>query len=359
MIKFKKIQDADIKGKTVFLRADVDVPIEKGTIKDDSRLRAWFPTLEYLLKNQAEVFLGGHLGRPKKQFSIHNSQFTILESELSLKPVAEWINKELELHSNVEEIEVNGFKAFKTKGNVVILENLRFYREEEENDDNFSKQLSSIGEVYVNDAFASSHRKHASIVGITNFMPSFAGFRLLEEVETLSKILEKPKRPLCIVLGGAKIETKLPLVEKMHKFADFVLVGGEIAENDKVLLKVQHEKINGKKSVLLVADLTNDKKDITLKSAQNFLQIAQASETIVWNGPLGLVEEKKSREGTDIFSHGLSKILNFKVVGGGDTISFLKEVNLLKDFSFVSIGGGAMLEFLAGDKLPGLVVLEK
>ena len=359
MIKLRKIQEADIKNKKVFLRVDVDVPIENNTIKDDSRLKAWFPTLEYLLKNQAEVFLGGHLGRPKKQFSIYKSQLKVSESKLSLKPVARWINKELELHSNIEEVEVNGFKAFKTKGNVVILENLRFYKEEEKNDDNFSKQLASIGEVYINDAFASSHRKHASIVGITKYLPSFAGLRLLEEVEVLGKILEKPKRPLCIVLGGAKIETKLPLVEQMHIFADFVLVGGEIAENDRILLKVQHEKINGKKSVLIIADLTKDNKDITPKSAQNFLQIAQTSETIVWNGPLGFVEKKKSRVGTYIFSHGLSKILNFKVVGGGDTLSFLKEENLLKDFSFDSIGGGAMLEFLADDKLPGLVALEK
>ncbi len=361
-MNLKNIEREDFKGKKVFLRVDLDVPIKSGKILDDLRLKAWFPTLEFLLKNGAEVVLAGHLGRPKKQFPISNFQFSKENEKFSLKPIAQWVNNQLELHSDLDEVEVNRFKAFKTKGSVIILENLRFYKEEEEDDEEFSKQLALFADIYVNDAFASSHRAHASIVGITKFLPSFAGIRLLEEVKVLSQILENPKKPMCVILGGAKIETKLPLVEKMHQFADYVLVGGEIAENTKVLLKVAHEKISAEqhtKSALLIADLTSNQKDITQKSAQNFLQIAQKCETIVWNGPMGMVEEEKSKSGTLDLATGLSKILGYKIVGGGDTLSFLKENNLLKHYDFVSIGGGAMLELLAGEELPGLVVLEK
>lgn len=343
----KNIQDIDVKGKTVFLRADLDVPIIDGEITDDTRLKAWFPTLELLLKNQAHVFIAGHLGRPEG-----------IDEKLSLKPVALWVKKALELHNELEVIDLDGFKAFKITGKLYLLENLRFYKEEEENNEEFSKKLASLADIYVNDAFASSHRAHASIVGVAKFLPSFAGFRLEKEVEVLSKVLENPKRPLCVIIGGAKIETKLPLVEKMHAFADYVLVGGEIAENDKVLLKIQHEKIQGQKSALLVADLTKNSKDITTKSAENFVQIVLNANTIVWNGPMGLVEEKESQNGTNILAQGLSKISAEKIAGGGDTIAYLKKNNFLDNFSFVSTGGGAMLEFLAGEKLPGLEVLK-
>lgn len=348
----------DLYNKKVFLRADLDVPLKPSAISnqqlvisDDTRLKAWLPTLEVLLKNQAHIFIAGHLGRPEG----NNEKF-------SLKSVALWVKKELELHNELEVVDLNGFKAFKITGNVFLLENLRFYKEEEDGNEDFAKKLASLAEIYVNDAFSACHRVHASIVGIPKFIPSFAGLRLEKEVEVLSKVLENPKRPLCVIIGGAKIETKLPLVEKMHAFADYVLVGGEIAENDKVLLKVQHEKINppagGQKSTLLAADLNEDKKDITLKSAENFLQIAKNCQTIVWNGPMGLVEEKENQNGTNILAEGLSKISAEKIVGGGDTIAYLKKNNLLNNFSFVSTGGGAMLEFLSGEKLPGLAVLE-
>jgi phosphoglycerate kinase len=177
-------------------------------------------------------------------------------------------------------------------------------------------------------------------------------------VKVLSGVLENPKRPLGVVIGGAKIETKLPLVEKMHGFADYVLVGGEIVENDKVILKVAHEKVPGR-SMLLMADTLENKQDITLRSVENFLQVLQNAKTIVWNGPLGQIEEEEFQKGTEILAQGIVRIPAFTIVGGGDTIGFLKKKNLLKEFSFASIGGGAMLEFLAGEKLPGLVVLKQ
>lgn len=369
MMNLRNIEEADVKNKTVFLRADLDVPIENSKITDDSRLKAWLPTLEYLLKNQAEVIIGGHLGRPQKQFLISNFQFPKENEEFSLEPVVRWVSKRLSktpfdtmYHRLV--YDTVPIQYFKILPNLFILENLRFFKEEEENPSTssgqaFAKKLASLAQVYVNDAFASSHRAHASIVGITEYLPSFAGLRLQREVGELSKVIENPKRPLAIIIGGAKIETKLPLVEKMHHFADFVLVGGEIAENDKILLKVQHEKIEGRKSALLVADLTENKKDITQKSAENFLQICQTANTIVWNGPMGLIEEEENALGTKILAEALSKLGSHKIVGGGDTVSYLNKINLLSKFNFVSTGGGAMLEFLSGDKLPGLIALQK
>lgn len=356
----RSIKQADVKDKIVFLRADLDIPLNNGLIVDDTRLNSWFPTLEYLLKQNAKIIIAGHLGRPKKQFTIHNSQFTISEPELSLKPVAEWIAGKLRIQNSELRIQdINGFSGWKLSENFFLLENLRFYKQEEENDPDFSQKLALLAQVYVNDAFASTHRAHASIVGITKYLPSYAGLRLEKEVEVLSEILEKPKRPLCVIIGGAKIETKLPLVSKMHGFADYVLVGGEIAENDKILLKVAHEKTIGRRSALLVADLTQNSKDITQKSAENFVQIVKNANTIIWNGPMGLVEEKENQNGTNILANGIVEAVADTVVGGGDTIAFLKERKLLEEFTFVSTGGGAMLEFLAGIKLPGLVVLEK
>ncbi|MBI4098254.1 MAG: phosphoglycerate kinase, partial [Candidatus Levybacteria bacterium] len=239
---------------------------------------------------------------------------------------------------------------------LLILENIRFFKEEEENNETFSRKLSALGDLYVNDAFASSHRKSASIVGITSFLPSYAGPRLILEAITLSKIIDSPKRPLTIIIGGSKIETKLPLVEKMHHFADYVLVGGEIAEQDKILLRIQHDRKKGKKAILLVADVTPEKDDITQKSLENFIQVIKNSKTVVWNGPMGFLEKGKTFT-TFRIAEEISDKVSYSVVGGGDTLSFLSKKNLLDDFTFVSSGGGAMLEFLSGEKLPGLEVL--
>lgn len=349
MYNLKNIKDADVRNKKVLLRIDADVPIKDRKIEDTSRLKAWFPTLEYLLTKQAHVFIAGHLGRPQG-----------VDERFSLSPIAHWIKSQLELHNDLKVTDINGFKAWKLTGNVFVLENLRFYKQEEENDINFSQKLASLADIYVNDAFASSHRAHASIVGVTKYLSSFAGLRLIEEVGVLSKVLENPKRPLGVIIGGAKIETKLPLVEKMHHFADYVMVGGEIVENDKVLLKVAHEKIQGQKSALLLADLNEQNSDVTLKSVENFVQISKKCQTIVWNGPMGFIENPAgTNHATLVLAKELSEIGSYIIVGGGDTVGFLKENNLLDKFSFVSTGGGAMLEFLAGVKLPGLKLLEK
>jgi phosphoglycerate kinase len=346
MKKLSDLKNEELVGKNIFLRADLDVPIKNGVIEDDIRLKAWFPTLELLIKNNCTVYIAGHLGRPEG-----------VDEKFSIRVIAHFLKKELNINQDTEVVEKDGFKLYKLTDKLFLFENLRFYKEEEGGDSDFSRKLSSFVDIYINDAFSASHRAHASIVGIPKLIPSFAGLRLEKEVEVLSEVLERPKRPLCIIIGGAKIETKLPLVEKMHHFADYVLVGGEIAENDKVLLKVSHEKVTNRKSALIVADLTENSKDITLKSAENFVQIIKISNTVIWNGPMGLFEEKENEKGTEILANGIIEASVDTIVGGGDTLSFLKSKDLLSKFTFISMGGGAMLEFLSGQNLPGIDAL--
>ena len=371
-MKLPLLKQAKVSGKTFFLRADLDVPLsqqttnnrQQTTILDDSRLLSWMPTLEYLLENGAKVVIAGHLGRPEHV----NHESRIMNHEFSLRPVAEWLYKKLEVRSQELEVtKIGEFDGWRLSDNLFLLENLRFYKGEEENDKEFAKKLASFADIYVNDAFAASHRAHASIVGVPKYLPHFAGLSLRKEIEILSKVLEEPDRPLVVIVGGAKIETKLPLVEKMHHFADYVLVGGKIAQQTRMLLKVQHEKLKGVKSALLVADLNEEETDITPKSVENFLQIVALAKTVVWNGPVGKTQnsklrtqnsEKDSGMGTRELAKGIVKSKAYSVVGGGDTIGFLKRINLLDKFSFVSTGGGAMLEFLSASMLVGIKALE-
>ena len=351
------LRNADVKEKTVFLRADLDVPLVGGKIEDDTRLLSAIPTIEYLLKNNAKVIIAGHLGRPKP-----NSEFRIQNSEFSLKPVAHWFASKLEIRNWKLEIRnLNGFEGWEIVKNIFLLENLRFFEGEEKNDPEFAKKLALLADIYVNDAFAMCHRDHASIAGITKFLPHFTGFHLEKEITNLTKSLENPKRPLVVIVGGKKIETKLPLVEKMHRIADYVLVGGKIAQESKELIKEQHEKIKGQKAVLLIADSNSDKTDITEQDAENFLQILSLAKTIVWNGSMGIIggksENLKTEAGTKKITEGILKTNAYTIVGGGDTVEYLNKLGVLDKFSFASTGGGAMLAFLSGEKLPGLKAL--
>jgi phosphoglycerate kinase len=341
----KSISDADVKNKKVFVRLDFDVPIKNGQIEDDSRLLSGLETVKYLLEKDAVVVAAGHIGRPEGE-----------DPKFSCEIVAKWFHKKF-LDTSLEPTEVEGLKGWKLSDNLFVLENLRFDPGEEKNDSDFSQKLAATAQIYVNESFGVAHRAHASITGVAKLLPHYAGYHLMHEVKVLSKTLTDPKRPLTIIIGGAKIETKLPLISKMHRFADYVLVGGELAEQTKVLVKEAHEKISGQKAMLIVADLTSDKFDITPNSVENFEQAIDKSATIVWNGPMGFIEEGHTQATVE-----LAKVLNkssaYKIIGGGDTIGFLSGENLVNHFDLVSVGGGAMLEFLAGEKLPGLVALE-
>ncbi len=366
------LKEARISGKTVFLRADLDVPLSEVRsqksevrIEDDTRLKAALPTIEYLLKQNCKVIIAGHLGRPKPS----NSQFAIRNSEFSLEPIAEWFDLRFKINDLRfgKRGECDGWEI---GDSIFLLENLRFH-EGEENPTTasgleFSKKLASLADIYVNDAFAMCHRNHASIVGITNFLPHFAGFHLEEEITNLSRAMDAPKRPLVVIVGGKKIETKLPIVSKMHRIADYVLVGGKIAQESKELAKEQHENIKGQKAVLIVADSNDEGSDISEKDAENFLQIIALAKTIIWNGSMGIIGNEKlkmknekldTEKGTRMIAEGILKTNAYTIVGGGDTVEYLNKLGVLSKFSFASTGGGAMLSFLSGEQLPGLAAL--
>lgn len=344
------LESARVTGKRVFVRCDFDVPLdEKSRITDDTRLVSGVSTIEYLIEQGATVIAAGHLGRPNPVYGIQNTEYSLL-------PVAQWFTEEFP-GSSLTETTLGEFKAWKIKENFYILENLRFYKGEEEDDPSFAGKLSRISDIYVNEAFGSSHRAHASIVGVCRLLPHFAGFHFQKEVRILSGVFRDPRRPLTVIIGGAKMETKLPLVSKMHRFSDFILVGGEVAESDQNILKEEHAQISGQKAQIIVAKLNQDRTDITPESLEGFEKIIAISHMIIWNGPMGFIEK-----GFGDSSLKLAKAIldspAYKIVGGGDTLAFLNKYHLLDKFSFSSVGGGAMLDFLSSGNLPGILALQ-
>lgn len=344
------IRTADVENKTVLVRLDTDVPVENGQITDDSRLKAGLATVASVLDRGGKIVILGHLGRPDGE----------VVSALSLAPVAKWFAEKLRVGSEkLEVIKFGDFDGWKLHENVSVLENLRFYSGEEKNDPEFAIQLAKLGQVYTNDSFAVSHREHCSVVGIATLLPHFAGVRLQEEVSVLDGLLNNPKRPMVVVIGGAKMETKLPLITTMEKIADHVLVGGKIAS------EYRNSDINPK---VLVGTLNAEGTDVTEESIEKFLSIINSCATVVWNGPMGVINSKfkiksselnfdESSKGTVLLAQGIAKSSAYKVVGGGDTVEFIQRMGLTDKFDFVSTGGGAMLAFLSGENLPGLEVL--
>lgn len=330
----KTLQDLpDIVDKIVLLRADFDVAIEGEKILDNTRIKAAIPTIKVLLDKKSKIILLSHLGRPQG-----------VDKTLSLKPIKEvletLIGQKVNFFDNLED---------KNFTSLNLLENLRFWPEEETNDLKFAKKLASLGEFYVNDSFAVCHRAHASIAGVPQFLPSFAGLRLEEEVKKLTQILKQPKNPLIAIIGGAKIETKLPAIKNLAKVADKVLVGG------KLIFEIQKENLEPN---IIVASDDIDTKDIGKESIENFSQIISEAGEIIWNGPLGLFEQEKYAVGTKAIAQAIIDSGAYSVVGGGETIAALNKFGFLDKMGYVSTGGGAMLEFLAGKKLPGLEALE-
>lgn len=318
----------DLKNKRVLLRLDLDVPVENGVITEDSRLRASVPTVSYLQENSAsQIIILGHRGRPDGKY----------DKSLNFKPVEDQL-REILKNEKIDDSKIS------------FEENLRFNRGEEENDPNFAKELAKKGDIYVNDAFGVCHRETASIVGLPKLLPHAAGIHLLEEVEYLSRILENPKKPVVFVLAGGKME-KAVFIEKFLDHAEVVLVGGALALGVSSYCR---EKDGG--MCVVAAQVTNDGKDITPGSAKNFAEIIKSAGTIVWNGPMGDIDSG-FWDGTKIVAGAIANSQAYKVAGGGDTIHVLKELNIALKMDYVSVGGGAMLEFLAYDDLPGLRAL--
>lgn len=369
-IKLRKIQEANVRDKFVLVRTDFNVPLKDGKILDDSRIRAALPTINYLRKKGAKIVLMSHLGRPDGNFV----------ANLSLKPVArrlsELLRHYVEFVTNYMAGDGIGYYSSDLyPGDVLLLENLRFYPEEELNGSEFAKELAAYANIYVDDAFGAMHRAHASITGVTRYLPSYAGLLVQKEVENLSK-LKHAKHPFTAIIGGAKTD-KLGLIRDLLKKVDYLVVGGLLAN---VLLKARGEKINvtadkkilseakkfcNSKKLILPVDFAKDKtgkiatKDIGPKTIELIKDIVKKSKTIFWAGPLGVIEERQFRKGTYEIARAIAKSKAFTVIGGGTSAEVVFDLKLEKKFSWVSTGGGASIAFVQGKSLPGLEVLRK
>lgn len=393
----KTVKDLDVKGKKVLVRVDFNVPLSKenkGEIADDTRIKAALPTIDYLLDNGAAVILMSHLGRPKGD---NNDEFV-------LKPVADWLEKHYgdkfhffpspEVVDDKVKEEVSNLK----EGEVALLENTRFDAGESKNNEEFSKKLASLADLYVNDAFGTSHRAHSSNVGVASILPSAVGLLIEKEIDIMGKALENPEHPFVSILGGAKVSDKIGVIENLLTKVDTILIGGGMAytflkaqgkeigksllEEDKIdlsldLLKRASE--NGVEILLpvdvVVADeiasgveteivdidsIPADKEalDIGPKTAELFAQKIKDAKTVVWNGPMGVFEIKEFANGTNEVASALAQADATTIVGGGDSALAIEMAGLKDKITHVSTGGGASLEFLEGKDLPGISAIE-
>lgn len=344
----KKIQEADLKNRKVLVRADFNVGIVDGVIQEKFKLEACKETVEYVLSQEgSRVALCSHLGRPEGKVSM---DFSLSQLREDLENILK--RKVIFVDDCIGE-KVGFALGNVDSGEVLLLENTRFYEGEEKNDEDFSEKLASNFDVFVNEAFSVCHRDQSSVTGVTKFMPSYAGFWLQKEIESMEKVLDNPGRPAIAIIGGAKIETKLPLIKLFEDKYEKVLVGGKIA-NEAI-----DQKIIFSDKVILPVDFSDDqRRDIGEKTIQEFEKNIAEAKTIVWNGPMGKFEEKP-------FDNATRKILNkvvssdaFTLIGGGESVQVLEENNLMDKVSFVSTGGGAMLEYLSGNKMPGIEALK-
>lgn len=397
------IRKANIKNKRVLLRADFNVPIARlraargqarRMVADDFRIRQTIPTIRLLLRRHNGIVLITHLGRPNN--AKHETR-NMRQEILSVQPIARYLSRILrkKIHFIKDPFSRDGLRAIRTlkPGEIAMIENIRFWKGEEQNSHVFAKQLACLGDVFVNDAFGASHRAHASVTGITKFLPSYAGLLLEKEVQTLERVMKRPGRPYLAILGGVKIADKLPLLLRFLRDADGILLAGALANT--VLAKTgfqvgrshkdssfrNTERLYQNRKILFPCDAVVAKKlregtktrirkigevardemilDLGPKTLELFSQSMRGAKTIVWNGPVGMTDYKTFSAGTIALAKALKKIRAFKVVGGGDTVAVLRKYNLLSGFSHVSTGGGAMLEFLVGKKLPGVEALKQ
>jgi phosphoglycerate kinase len=385
------IEQLELGGRRVFLRADLNVPLEGQTVTDDTRLTAVMPTIEYALKAGAAVVLASHLGRPKGKPA----------PEFSLRPVADrlgaLLGRPVPLADDCVGTETEGRARALGAGEILLLENLRFHAEEEANDDGFARQLAALADCYVNDAFAAAHRAHASIEAITHHLkPAAAGLLMRRELTALTRILERPDRPLVAILGGAKVSDKVTLVEHLLERVDALLIGGGMAftflralghdvgrslvEADRVetarrvleaarrrgvqlVLPVDVVVASGLDSpegrVVGVREMPSSQMglDIGPRSVERFAASVRGARTIVWNGPMGVFEKPPFAAGTLALARAVAEGPAFSVVGGGDTVAAVTRAGVAERIGYISTAGGAFLEFLEGRTLPGVEAL--
>ncbi len=390
----KTVKDIDVTGKKVLVRCDFNVPQDKetGEITDNRRIKAALPTIQYLLDNNAKVILCSHLGRPKGE----------VNPKYSLKPVAEELSKllgkEVKLAKDVVGEDAKRLTENMKEGEIVLLENVRFHKEEEQNDPEFSKELASLAEIYVNDAFGTAHRAHSSTAGVANYLPAVSGFLIEKELEFLGGALENPKRPFVAILGGAKVSDKIGVIENLLDKVDTLIIGGgmaytffkaqgfnigtSICEEDKLDLAREILEKAKKKNVDLLLPVDNkvakefsaDSKyievpsneipdgymglDIGTKTIEKYKEVLKNAKTIVWNGPLGVFEFEKFAYGTNEIAKILANLDATTIIGGGDSAAAIEKQGLADKMTHISTGGGASLEFLEGKELPGISCLQ-
>ena len=334
----KTLRDFDFKDKRVLVRCDFNVPLDdKGNISDDFRIKQTVPTIEYLIEKGAKVILMSHLGRPDgkvvESLRMNSVQTRLMEYlDVSVTKAPDCVGPEIEKWTREMQ-----------SGEVLLLENVQFNPGEKTNDQNFAKTLASYADIFILEAFGQAHRNYASIASIQKYLPSGAGFLLEKEINVLTDLMKNPKKPLVVIIGGAKVETKVKLIDKISEIADCILVNPLIgAASSKVIVPL---------------DALDAKKDIGEKTIRLFKEKIAQAKTILWNGPLGLIEDEQFSKGTAEIAKAIVESGAFSIVGGGETVEFINKLGLAEKFSHVSTGGGAMLAFLSGEKLPGLEAL--
>lgn len=392
MINKKTVKDIDLNGKRVIMRVDFNVPLDnERNITDDTRIRAALPTIEYVLSKNTKLILMSHLGRPKGQ----------VKEDLRMTPVgkrlSELLGKEVIVTKDAIGEETEKIVSGMQTGDVVLLENLRFHKEEEENDPEFAKKLASYADIYVNDAFGTAHRAHASTEGITKYLPAVAGFLMEKEINFLGKLLYQPDKPYIAIIGGAKVSTKIGVLEKLLEKVDTLIIGGgmcytflkakgfevgkSLVETDKVNLAFELIKKADEKGVnfmlpvdhLVVEEVSENSRprtvdtnsipqdmigvDIGPKTIKAYKKEIKKGKTIFWNGPMGVFEIDKFAKGTTQIAKALASSKGTTVVGGGDSVAAVNKIGVADKITHVSTGGGASLEFLEGKELPGIVAL--
>ncbi|MFB7138044.1 phosphoglycerate kinase [Gottfriedia sp. NPDC056225] len=387
----KSLHDIDVKGKRVFCRVDFNVPMANGEVTDDTRIRAALPTIQYLIENGAKVILASHLGRPKGQ----------VNEDLRLNAVAQRLSEKLGKNV-IKTDEAYGPKVQEeigkmNEGDVLLLENVRFYPGEEKNDDALAKEFAALADVYVNDAFGAAHRAHATTAGIAKYIPAVAGFLMEKEINVLGKALSNPERPFTAIIGGAKVRDKIGVIENLLEKVDNLIIGGGLAytflkakgyeigksllEEDKIDLAnefMQKAEAKGVKFYMPIDAIIADKfgedantqevdidgipadweaLDIGPKTTALYADVIKSSKLVIWNGPMGVFEIDKFAQGTIGVAQALADSDAYSIIGGGDSAAAAEKFGLADKMSHISTGGGASLEFMEGKELPGVAVL--
>ena len=388
----KTIEDIDVKGKRVLVRCDFNVPLKDGVITDDKRIRESLPTIKYLAEHGAKVILCSHLGRPKGEFKPEFSMAPVV------KRLSELLGKDVALATDVIGDSAHELASKLGEGDVMLIENVRFHKEEEKNDPEFSKQLASLAEIYVNDAFGTAHRAHSSTAGVADYLPAVCGYLIQKEISIMGKALSDPKRPFVAILGGAKVSDKIAVITNLLDKVDTLIVGGgmaytfkaaqgefigdSICEKDKFdlaldILKSAKEK--GVRFLLPVDSRCGDRYapdcdmkiavqedgvpegymglDIGPKSEVLFADALKGAGTVVWNGPMGVSEWDRFASGTTAVAKAVAESGAISIIGGGDSAAAVEKLGFADKMTHISTGGGASLEFLEGKELPGIAAL--